>query len=320
MSSIFEGTHTPEWLNPATFSLESERAAEGIGRTFSSSFNAAAQRAQQKEEFDALQPLRVQAQDNQNKEAAVRIHGLALDNSMKSNLLDRTMEDQAALHRWQMDTEGDPQKVLTTPQPEVTTADARSALLSAQNVAAKSLAGMALTERQTNLIKDATDLLHSGGPNALKPDGTVDEAILQSGRQQVLEDQQRRALEKQSLVNEGKTDVADIRGGYSVETAKLRVAGAADHASNFLKDHKSLAKYKAELNSIQNDYHLNAQKKAEAVDALDSKYGVQNNPSADKEDSKPAYKSPDDVKADFSSGKITKEEAAKILKEQFKFK
>lgn len=50
---LFDGTSTPSWLSPAEYSLKSAQAAESIGRTFSSAFNAAASRAQNTEKLKA---------------------------------------------------------------------------------------------------------------------------------------------------------------------------------------------------------------------------------------------------------------------------
>lgn len=53
MPELFEGTQLPKWMMPSTFLLESEQAAEGIGRTFASSFAGAANRSEEKRQFDA---------------------------------------------------------------------------------------------------------------------------------------------------------------------------------------------------------------------------------------------------------------------------
>lgn len=50
---LFDGTSTPSWLSPAEYSLKSAQAAEAIGRTFSNSFNAAANRKQSGDQSDA---------------------------------------------------------------------------------------------------------------------------------------------------------------------------------------------------------------------------------------------------------------------------
>lgn len=67
MANLFEGTHIPEWLSgsPGAYGLESEKAAESIGRTFGAAFNAAAGRKQEMEQFSAQLPLKQKALENE---------------------------------------------------------------------------------------------------------------------------------------------------------------------------------------------------------------------------------------------------------------
>lgn len=62
MADLFGSTDTPRWLSPAQFSLESERAGAAIGQLFAQSFNQAIRLKEEQRQFDAMIPIRMQAE------------------------------------------------------------------------------------------------------------------------------------------------------------------------------------------------------------------------------------------------------------------